>query len=421
MNNHHSILMREDTPLMTSRKSFVLALLGLFISCAAWAAVGYGSVDLDRAKDAMNRGDFRYAQDQFRFIEGNSSFAFEVRREAGYFFGFCCVRMSDPWGAINAYERFISTYDRYSDKTLIPDALYVLARTFEEVRNLDKAGYYYRLCVDRFPYSEFSSKSQDRLRVIGGSYPGGGYPGGGYPGGNHGGYYGVTPEIADMIDLAKRAPDSYSCDQMLLKAAQRARCGADFVAISKAARNQFTQSQIFDIAQASTLFKTMYCGEIVDLAKTCTNSYYRNQLLLNAANKCARNAGDFRLLMDAATDHFTKTQILDIAQRVLGNSGGMHYNISLAVETTPEGGIMTSSLRGNAGKTSAKSDPFAGFELDQKRVQRVTWFIDAVKAKTKIDLTSRGLSREDMSLEVVKRALRDADSMKKFEKIHDAK
>ncbi|MFZ2956748.1 MAG: hypothetical protein WA705_07665 [Candidatus Ozemobacteraceae bacterium] len=42
----------------------------------------------------------------------------------------------------------------------------------------------------------------------------------------------------------------------------------------------------------------------------------------------------------------------------------------------------------------AASDPFVGFNLDQKRVQRVNWFLDVVRTKTSIDVTSRNLAKE---------------------------
>ena len=395
---------------MTRKLSLTLVI------CLALTGVAFalGSYELDQAKAAMDRGDFRYAMDQFRYLSQSNDP--RVAREAAYFTGFCFVKMQDPWNAIRAYEDFLSRYDRYSDNTLLPDAMYVLGRTYEEVSRYDDARRIYRRCLDRFPYGEFASKCQDRMRVLGG----GGYhpPNPPYPPPCSG----ITPEIADMIDLARRAPDSYSADQMLLKAAGRARTGADFSAISKASRNQYTQFQVFETARSSRVFRMMSAYEAVDLAKTTSNSYYRNQFILAYAQKCARTAEDFRILMDGCNDSFTKSQILQIAQGALGSHGpNFSMDIAMSVQETGVSKAAPKTAKGAKVAAPAKSDPFVNFEMDQKKVQRVSWFLDAVKFKKSIDETSRKLTKSDMGMEVVRQSLKDATTQKKFETLHQTK
>ncbi len=397
----------------------LFSVLVLFMAVAAIASA-YGEMDLDRARDLMNRGDYRRAIDQFRYVARNSSFDYEVRREASYYIGFCCVKISDPWGAIEAYQNFVDRWDNGNSR-FVPDALYVLGRTYEEVQKIDEARRCYRRCIERFPHSEFARKSEDRLRIVGGG--GGGHGGGHHPppppppphggGGHHGG--GITPEVYDMIRLAQLDPNSYSADQMLLKAARRCRMGPDFVAVSKATRNAYTQSQIIGIAMESSAFRTMSPYDVVDLAKTTTSSYERGRLLLDYARRVADRFEDFELLANAAPEAYTKSQILQIAREKLGNGhghGGPHYDIQMSVQNADVGPQEV--------KKSA-SDPFVGFKFDSEKVRRVQWFIDSVSTKKNIDETSKLLKKEDMSLDVVRSALKNAETQQKFDELHQGK
>lgn len=384
----------------------------LFVLFLAGAVFANGSYELGQAKAAMDRGDFRYAIDQFRYMATNTTFAPEVRREAMYFIGFCYVKMSDPWSAIDGFTRFLDKYGSSSNEYLLPDAMYVLGRTYEEVGRTDDARRLYRRCRERFPYNDFTRKCEDRLRVLGDSYypPNPPYP---PPHPPHPGY-GITPEVRDMIELAKMA-DSYSADQMLLKACNRAQIGADFVAISKATRNQYTQFQVFELAQKSRVYQMMTPYEAVDLAKTTTNSYYRNQFLVEFARKRGRYAEDFRVLVEATTDSFSKSQIMQIAQEKLGN--GPRFAISMSVEEQPVAKAKKPATKA-AKVQKAVSDPFDGFRVDAEKVRRITWFVDAVKHKKNIDETARQLKKEDMTLDVVRQSVKECDAMKKFDNLH---
>ncbi|HNW34956.1 MAG TPA: tetratricopeptide repeat protein [Candidatus Ozemobacteraceae bacterium] len=379
---------------MPTRILSVVLLIGLLFVQTAFA--GY---ELDRAKEAMNRGDFRRAIDQYRTIAGSYSSSEYDRREAMYFTGFCFVKLSDPWSAITAYEAFLSRYENSSDRALVPDALYVLGRTYEDVGRASQAEPLYRRCISRFPGSEFARKCEDRLRVIGH----GGSPN--YPGG-------LTQQVADMIELSKMAGTSYEADEILKKAARRARSGADFVAISRAVRNEYTRSEISSILQGSDVLRAMTTYEAVDFARTISNSYTRDEFLLASARKNARTMADFRLLMDATTNSYTRSQILEIANKVISSGRNVDLQIVASVEAAPEAPAKAGT------SVAAASDPFAGFSPDHKRIRRVNWFVESVAAKKNMGEMARQLSREDMSLDVVKQSLKEYSTMKKFDDLH---
>lgn len=364
----------------------------------------------------MNRGDFRQAIEQFRMITNDYSSPEYDRREAMYFTGFCYVKLSDPWSAISAYEQFLSRYENSSDKALVPDALYVLGRTYEDVGRAGQAEPLYNRCTRRFPGSDFARKCEDRLRVIGN--PGDNGHGHGHDHTNYPG--GVTPQIADMIELAKMARTSFETDEMLTKAARKAQTGADFIAISRAIRNEYTRSEISSILQRSDVFGYMPTFEAVEFARTIGNSFTRDELLLAAARKNARTMADFKMLMDATSNSFTRSQILEIANRVIG---GRTFDIQIAasIEAGPEtpAKAKKASVKKEAAKaTASSSDPFAGFSPDHKRIRRVNWFVEAVSAKKNVKEMAQQLSREDMSLDVVKQAMKEYSTMKTFDKLH---
>jgi len=408
------------------KRRFWSTFLLLLVALSASAA---GEYELQRAKAAMNRGDYRGALMQFRNISSNSYFSSRVQREASYFVGFSCVKLSDPWSAIDAFERFLGRYQSSGTDWLIPDALYVLGRTYEGVSRIDDARRVYVRCRDRYSSSEFSGKSMDRLRIIGGGgfNPGPIHPP--HPGPYHPpvGGYGITPEVADMIRLAKMDPSSYSADQMLLKAATMARTGPDFIAISRATQNQYTQWQVFSTAMQSRAFRLMTPYEVSDLVKTTNNSYYRNQVLLAYANNVARSAEDFGIIAEAAADSYTKSQILAIAREKLGNMNP-HYRVNASVQYADQGPDAVKSAKGKSQtkpvpvEKAAPSDPFgAQFQINQEKVRRVNWFIQAVKSKKQIDVTAKQLTKDDMNLEIVREAIKSAEQTKKFDNLHQSK
>lgn len=225
------------------------------VSGCAWALHG-----LSCGHRLMDRGDFGAARSEFLNVAryGHSD---SERREGGYFVGFCSVKMHDPWQAISDFRWFLNRFDCGTRK-YVPDALYVLGRTYEDRGERREAFRYYRRCIDRFPYSEFASKSRDRM---------------------HG-----------------------------------------------------------------------------------------------------------------------------------GNS---HYSMNYSIEAIPGKSVVSAK---KADKKASKEDPFEGFSMDKKRLDRVDNFLNAVKENKDIEGAVKRLTAEDSNLSVVKESLKKVSEKQKFDKMHKA-
>jgi len=149
---------------LTSLLSVVFCLV--LVASTAWA---YSSYDLDRANRSRERGDFFEARRQYSAIASDYYTNDNIRRQASYFVGFCSIRLNEPTNAINDYRRFLRDFDTGYNTVLVPDALYVLGRTYETVNDISQAKTCYRDCIRRF-YGEFAQKSQERLRILGDGY-----------------------------------------------------------------------------------------------------------------------------------------------------------------------------------------------------------------------------------------------------------
>lgn len=170
----------------------------LCLCLAASTAYAYSRYDLQRANRTRDRGDFFEARRQYSAIARDYYTEQHLRRQAGYFLGFCSVRLNEPYNAISDYRWFLREFDN-GNTTLIPDALYVLGRTYETIDNVRDAKWCYRECIRRFSYGEFPQKSRERLNYLEGGYDNGGYTHGGY-----GPYYSM--EAAPATEAASAAP-----------------------------------------------------------------------------------------------------------------------------------------------------------------------------------------------------------------------
>lgn len=227
----------------------------LLVSGCAWAYHG-----LSYAHRLMDRGDYWGARNEFLSV-ARYGYNDSERREAGYFVGFCSVKSHDPWQAISDFRWFLDRFD-CGYRKYVPDALYVLGRTYEEVGDRRAAFNYYRRCVDRFPYSEFASKSRDRM---------------------------------------------HECDP--------------------------------------------------------------------------------------------------------------HYSMNFSMEAVP--GKSASSAK-KSDKKASKEDPFEGFSMDKKRIDRVNSFLTAVKENKDVDVAVKGLTTDDSHLSVVKENIKKVSEKQKFDKMHKA-
>ncbi|MBF0407162.1 MAG: hypothetical protein HQM10_07405 [Candidatus Riflebacteria bacterium] len=142
----------------------IVLLVSFIAGGAAWAFHDYR--DLQMANSMRDRGDFYGARGLYYRIATDYSTSDSIRREAGYFVGFCNVRLNDHWAAIKDFNWFLKNFDN-GNPAFIADAIFVLGRTFEVVNDYIAAKRCYYDCARRFPYSEFSAKSKDRLRMMG--------------------------------------------------------------------------------------------------------------------------------------------------------------------------------------------------------------------------------------------------------------
>ncbi|MFZ2959200.1 MAG: hypothetical protein WA705_20125 [Candidatus Ozemobacteraceae bacterium] len=149
-------------------KSLLVLLVAIFALSAssAWA---YTYRDLQAANYDRDSGNFYAARDRYSRIANDYFTDREMRREACYYVGFCSVRLNDSWRAIEDFRSFLYNYDN-SNTRFVPDALFVLGRTYEVVGDRYSARNCYNDCMRRFPYGEFAQKSHDRLRAIDGGY-----------------------------------------------------------------------------------------------------------------------------------------------------------------------------------------------------------------------------------------------------------
>ncbi|MBF0407437.1 MAG: hypothetical protein HQM10_08785 [Candidatus Riflebacteria bacterium] len=153
------------------KKRLTLAVIAIMVLSVA-SAYAYGYRDLQDANYMKDRGDFWGARNLYERISSDIFTDREVKREAAYFIGYCDIRLSDPWRAISSYRHFLNRFDNGNTR-FVPDALFVLGRTYEDVRDFGNARYYYNEVIRRFGYGEFPEKARDRLRIMGGGY----YPG----------------------------------------------------------------------------------------------------------------------------------------------------------------------------------------------------------------------------------------------------
>ncbi|MFZ2956508.1 MAG: tetratricopeptide repeat protein [Candidatus Ozemobacteraceae bacterium] len=150
----------------------LIALLVLFGLITGIAQAQYYPPPSSALQNAMNykdRGDFYNARSLFSQVANGYGYDDYSRRQASYWLGFCDVRLNDSWQAITDFQTFLRNYDR-PDYSLVPDAMYVLGRTYEAVGDNRSALGYYRSCGQRFPSSQFASQCYDRQRILGGTY-----------------------------------------------------------------------------------------------------------------------------------------------------------------------------------------------------------------------------------------------------------
>ena len=272
----------------------VLCVLMIF-ACFLPAFSQNGSYELQQAKKYMNQGSYQQALQFFNRVAQDSYNDEMVRREAKYYVGFCFVKIGDLWRAIDAYKSFLERYDN-GNSMLVPDALYVLGRTYENVGEISSARRVYRRCVDQFPGNKFANNSRNRLNIIGGGNTG--------HSGNYNNSNTVSYEIRDLIEWAKDAEYYSEADKILRRGLNKARNGADLAALSKAFYDESRQKSFLQEAVTTSIFRRINVRDVVRLAETA--QYYSARDLVLAAG--IRNVIDGRefVLLSQPFDDATK-------------------------------------------------------------------------------------------------------------------
>ncbi len=441
-----------------------------------------GEKDLRWAKSLMEKGDYAYAIEKFEDIARFSLNSEKVRKEAMYYVGYCHVKNNDPWQAVRVLERFLEKYDDSISQEFIPDALYVLGRVYEETGDQRNAIKVYQRCSRNYPGSSFARKSKDRLKELGGS--GGNtdpfdddYAGGGNSGNNdddnnndsghhHGGNpTGISREIRQLLKIAETISNSFTRDQMLLEGSDRARTGEDFVALAKGIENDFTRSQIFDKVRVNQNYLNFTAASMVELAGFISNSYLRDQFLVNLAADFAKrdyvsnydfvdfsaamsNDAMRQQLFDAVTgsqafklmsartvvdlantcknSYIHDQLLLTAAQKnkylrhelmILADASSNSFTKSQIIAQASNGVYSSTAIRTRAASDD-HTDPFNGFNFNKAQLKRVAQFIAAVDTGKNARESAQQLKKGDSSSRTVREYLEKLRKMQQFDNLH---
>lgn len=218
-------------------------------------------------------------------------------------------------------------------------------------------------------------------------------------------------DAKNLLEVATFINNSYMRDQFIVNmAADFAKrdyvTNYDFVDMSAAMNNDAMRQQLFDAVTKSSAFKVMSALTVIDLAKTCQNSYIRDQLLLTAAQKNYYSYRDLRELADACSNSFTKTQILQIKP---DNDGYHHHSRNTAVP--PELPAASSE--------KIATDPFAGFSFNKAQLKRVENLINAVENKKDVKKAVSQLKKSDLGSFTVREYMEKFRTLQKFDEIHN--
>ncbi|MFZ2959633.1 MAG: tetratricopeptide repeat protein [Candidatus Ozemobacteraceae bacterium] len=466
---------------MFLRNSLRWCLLLAMILCTG---VLFASPQLQEAKAVCDQGDYARALDMFVRVQQMDPEPLAVK-EARYFIGFCKVRLQDYWGAIAALEAFLGQYERTQmgdNFALIPDALYVLGRTYEQVNNIPQAVNVYQRCMGQFPGSNFAMQSGDRLRILGPVGPGPVGPGPGPIGPNPG----DDRLIDDIIRMAKAAPTYAQQDEILLSGLNRARTGLHVLRLAQAASSNVTTDEIcvrgvsrcFNVNEIVALAKAtgtyakqdevcllgadriMIAGEFVVLANAAASNNGKDQVLGKGVARCvcvddvirlAKATGTYakqdeiclmgvRLVrtFDEATRLSGATASMGAQQRVLDEArkillGSPNYIANPSAMNVAGRGFNPGDETPMAKKapkpaTTPKGDkplakkvsvnPFENHKIDKDLVTRVNGYISAVATMKNVDQRRKALKPADLSLDAVKEAMKTFNQKSNFDKVH---
>lgn len=219
-----------------------------------------------------------------------------------------------------------------------------------------------------------------------------------------------------MIEIAGFISNSFSRDEFLVELGKNMAnrdyvSNYAFVDVSSAIKNDYTRQDLFNIIADSPVFKLMSARTIVDLVKTCDNSFISDEFLVTAAKKCPLTYGDCLTLAEACNSNITRNEILRIANnKDMGNyhSHRRRTNIAEKSDRKPAMAIDT-------------TDPFTDFNFNRSQLSRVSYFIKAVENRKNMKKAYMNLKKSDMMLTTVAIYLEKYKILQKFEDAHNGR
>jgi len=127
-------------------------LILLAVVALAWTALApatgapFTAADLGPIHRLRQQRQFAEARSRYATIARNAATPRPLRQEAGYWMGFCSVMDQSFPRAIHDFRWYLEAFPG-EDNRFLPDALYVLARTYEVEGQPAAAAWYYRQCL----------------------------------------------------------------------------------------------------------------------------------------------------------------------------------------------------------------------------------------------------------------------------------
>lgn len=216
-----------------------------------------------------------------------------------------------------------------------------------------------------------------------------------------------------MIEMAGFINNSYTRDQFLVELGKNMAnrdyvSNYEFVDVSAAMENDMLRQQLFNAVAAGPVFKLMSARTLVDLAKTCGNSYISDQFLLTAAKECPLGYRECVILAEGADNSFIQSQIMLIAKNKDSGSHYGHHRRTTLVEKPVK--IETSVIE--------PTDPFAGFNFNRSQILRIRNFIKSVESRENMHVAFNSLKKSDMKLSTVREYMEKYKTLQNFEDAH---
>lgn len=294
-------------------------------SSTSFADIDEARYQLQKAISLLDDGNFDLALRRFKRISTNYDFPKRIKREASYYIGYCYVKQSDPWKASEVLADFIQEYQETGD-AFIPDALYVMGRTLEEIGETRRAIRAYKKCINNYGQNEFSRKSRRRLKELNSSNSGSGSDPYNGDHDNYGSDDSISREVREVIRRARREHSYYQKDEFILNNLKHAKTSGDFTALCSEISNEYSKQQYLTKIQRLKAFRRLSARTVINLASHANNSAIADQFIYDSAKVLELDVRGYRLLASKCSNSYYRGMILDIAKENMNNSDNYDDN-----------------------------------------------------------------------------------------------